>query len=160
MDAVYAFYRYDPSTQAAVIFVVLFAITSLLHAFQILRTRTWYLTALLGGGICECVGYVGRFLNTREDPGCWTMLPFVLQSVLILVAPALMAASIYMVLGRIILLTDGEPYALVKRKWLTKLFVAGDVVSFAMQAGGVFFSSPHDYRDEEDVCVLIKFLSF
>lgn len=137
-EALYAFYRYDPSTQAAAIFVALFAITSLLHAFQILRTRTWYLTALLCGGICETAGYVGRFLNTREDAGCWTMLPYVLQTCLILVAPALMAASIYMILGRIILLTDGESFALVKRKWLTKLFVAGDVISFAMQAGGMF----------------------
>jgi hypothetical protein len=59
-----------------------------------------------------------------------------MQSLLILVAPALFAASIYIILGRIILLVDGERYALVRRKWLTKMFVAGDVLSFMLQGAG------------------------
>ena len=59
-----------------------------------------------------------------------------MQSILLLVAPALFAASIYMTLGRIILLTDGEKHSLISRKWLTKIFVAGDVLSFFMQGGG------------------------
>lgn len=75
-------------------------------------------------------------MGALEDPGCWTMGPYIMQSVLILIAPALMAASIYMILGRIILLTDSEEYALVKRKWLTKTFVAGDVLSFLAQSSG------------------------
>lgn len=41
-----------------------------------------------------------------------------------------------MELGRIILLTEGERHAVVKRRWLTKLFVAGDVVSFLLQGAG------------------------
>ena len=59
-----------------------------------------------------------------------------MQSLLLLVAPALFAASIYMVLGRIILLTDGEKNSLIRQKWLTKIFVAGDVLSFLVQSGG------------------------
>jgi hypothetical protein len=59
-----------------------------------------------------------------------------MQNVLILIGPAFMAASIYMILGRIILLTDGEKHALIRRRWLTKLFVTGDVVSLLMQSSG------------------------
>jgi hypothetical protein len=59
-----------------------------------------------------------------------------MQTLLLLVAPALFAASIYMELSRIILLVDGESHALIKKKWLTKLFVCGDVASFLMQGGG------------------------
>lgn len=59
-----------------------------------------------------------------------------MQSLLILLAPALFAASIYIILGRIILMTDGERYSLVRQKWLTKIFVAGDVLSFLMQGSG------------------------
>lgn len=59
-----------------------------------------------------------------------------MQSLLLLVAPALFAASIYIILGRIILLTDGEAHSLIRQKWLTKIFVAGDVLSFLMQSGG------------------------
>jgi hypothetical protein len=55
---------------------------------------------------------------------------------LILVAPALFAASIYMELGRIILLTDGIQHSIIPKKWLTKIFVIGDVISFCLQAAG------------------------
>jgi hypothetical protein len=60
------------------------------------------------------------------------------QSLLLLVAPALFAATIYMTLGRIILLVDGEVHSIISKKWLTKLFVAGDVLSFMMQGSGSF----------------------
>lgn len=80
-------------------------------------------------------------INSTQDPGCWSLGPYVIQSMLILIAPALMAASIYMILGRIILLTEGEQYVLIKQRWLTKIFVAGDALSLLLQASGtVFFS--------------------
>jgi hypothetical protein len=63
-----------------------------------------------------------------------------MQSLLLLLAPALFAASIYMVLGRIIRLTDGESHSLIKARWLTKVFVAGDVLSFLTQSTGKLFS--------------------
>lgn len=59
-----------------------------------------------------------------------------MQSLLLLIAPALFAASIYIVLGRIILLVDGEQHSLIRQNWLTKVFVTGDVISFLVQAGG------------------------
>lgn len=61
-----------------------------------------------------------------------------MQSVLLLVAPALFAASIYMELGRIVLMVDGERSLFIRRTWLTKLFVAGDVLSFLMQSSGEY----------------------
>jgi hypothetical protein len=63
-------------------------------------------------------------------------MPYIIQNVFLLVAPALFAASIYMILGRIILLTDGESHSFIRRTWLTKLFVTGDVFSFLMQSTG------------------------
>lgn len=66
------------------------------------------------------------------------MGPYIMQNVLILIAPALMAASIYMILGRIILLTEGEHHALIRRRWLTKIFVFGDVASLLLQSSGTF----------------------
>ncbi|CEI67826.1 hypothetical protein FVEN_g9626 [Fusarium venenatum] len=133
-DVVWAFYRFVPSKEANIVFVVLFAMTTLLHTLQLWRTRTWYLIPLVFGGVCEIIGYVGRVLNANENPGCWTMGPYIMQNVLILIAPALFAASIYMILGRIILLTDGEQYSLIKKRWLTKLFVFGDVASLLLQS--------------------------
>lgn len=89
----------------------------------------------------EIIGYVGRALSAKEDPGYWTIGPYVIQAILILVAPALLAATIYMQLGRIIVVTDGESLSLIRKKWLTKTFVFGDVSSFLLQGGGTVHHS-------------------
>lgn len=85
--------------------------------------------------LVEGVGYIGRLMSSTETPN-WTLGPYVMQSTLLLVAPALFAASIYMELGRIIVLLHGEDLSIVRVNWLTKIFVAGDVLSFLMQASG------------------------
>ncbi|RDL40809.1 uncharacterized protein BP5553_00788 [Venustampulla echinocandica] len=59
-----------------------------------------------------------------------------MQTLLLLLAPALFAASIYMVLGRLITYTRGESRAPIRQRWLTKIFVGGDVLSFLVQSGG------------------------
>ena len=56
--------------------------------------------------VVEYVGYVGRAISSEQSPH-WTLGPYVVQAVLLLVAPALFAATIYIELGRIILLVDG-----------------------------------------------------
>ncbi|KAF5266714.1 hypothetical protein FOXYS1_2437 [Fusarium oxysporum] len=141
----WSFYRYEPSTAAAVIFVVLFSITTIVHVFQLIKTKTWYMLAFCLGGISEIAGYIGRAINSTEDPGCWTLGPYVVQSVLLLIAPALMAASIYMILSRVILLTEGEVHEVIRRRWLTKIFVVGDIISIELQsAGGSMMSGANE----------------
>jgi hypothetical protein len=60
----------------------------------------------------------------------------VIQAILILVAPALYAASIYMILGRLVRALHSESLSIIPIKWMTKMFVVGDVVSFLLQSGG------------------------
>ncbi|GFF54678.1 putative RTA1 domain protein [Aspergillus lentulus] len=145
-DSTWKYYRYDPSLPAAILFIILFALSSFLHTHQALRTRTWSFIPFVIGGFCEhsvamsqhlveWVGYIGRVLGHYETPN-WTLGPYILQSLLLLVAPALFAASIYMILGRIILLTNHPEFAIVKPLWLTRFFVCGDVLSFVVQAAG------------------------
>ncbi|GME34133.1 putative RTM1-like protein [Neofusicoccum parvum] len=80
----------------------------------------------------EWIGCISRILSANQTPD-WTVGPYIQQTLLLLVAPALFAASIYMGLGRIILITYGETHSLIRLKWLTKIFVCGDVVSFVLQ---------------------------
>ncbi|CAG7962619.1 unnamed protein product [Penicillium salamii] len=128
-------YTYYPSMGAAVVFIILFAIVTILHTFHLFRTRTWFFIPLVIGGYFELVGYIGRAMSSQQSPN-WTLGPYVMQSTLLLIAPALFAASIYMELGRVILMVKGEQLALVRVSWMTKIFVAGDVLSFLMQASG------------------------
>lgn len=41
-----------------------------------------------------------------------------------------------MELGRIVLLTNGDIHCWVRRQWLTKIFLLGDIISFIMQGAG------------------------
>ncbi|KAI9741720.1 MAG: hypothetical protein M1834_000105 [Cirrosporium novae-zelandiae] len=131
----YVLYHYNPSLVAAVIFIALFNLASVAHTIQLIRRRTWYFIPFVIGGCFETVGYIGRAWSAKQSPD-WTVPPYVMQSLLLLLAPALFAASIYMVLGRIIQLTDGEEHSLIRAKLLTKVFVTGDVLSFFVQSTG------------------------
>jgi hypothetical protein len=75
-------------------------------------------------------------MSASQNPGPYTLGPYIIQSILLLVAPALFAASIYMELGRIVLMVDGQRSLFVRRTWLTKIFVTGDVFSFLLQSSG------------------------
>ncbi|KAI5850149.1 RTA1 like protein-domain-containing protein [Tricharina praecox] len=129
----YVFYYYTPSIVAAAIFAVIFALTTIAHGFQLIRSRTWYFIPMFIGALMEAIGYVGRIMShsDKENLG-----PYIMQSLLLLVAPALFAASIYMVLGRLIAYLDAAHHSMIRLNWLTKFFVLGDVLSFMMQGGG------------------------
>ncbi|KAL4925654.1 RTA1 domain-containing protein [Aspergillus undulatus] len=134
-NAVWAYYRYYPSEAAAILFTVLFAINTFIHVYQLFRHRAWFFIPFVIGGFFEWVGYVGRILSSQESPN-WSMGPYIQQTILLLLAPALFAASIYMMLGRIVVLLDAEHLCMFRKKWLTKFFVTGDILSFTVQAAG------------------------
>lgn len=76
--------------------------------------------------LVEVIGYISRCIAHNATG---KLIPF------ILLAPALFAASIYMVLGRIIRSVRGEQHWLIRVHWLTRAFVLGDVLSFMIQDG-------------------------
>lgn len=129
------YYKYHPSLAAATVFAALFAISTILHTYQLFRTRTWYMIPVVLGGFCEWIGYVGRALNAHEAPE-YHLAPFILQAILLLIAAVLFAASIYMELGHIILLIGGDHHSVIRKKLLTPLFVCGDIFSFLVQSTG------------------------
>ncbi|KAJ4247523.1 hypothetical protein NW762_013202 [Fusarium torreyae] len=131
----FTFYNYEPSLVAAVIFVIIFVVTTLFHLWQMFRYRTWYFIPFLIGCLFEAFGYVGRALSAHEAPD-YTKNPYIMQSILLLLGPALLAASIYMILGRLITLLDADHLSIIRTNWLTKVFVIGDVLSFFAQSGG------------------------
>ncbi|KAH6693790.1 RTA1 like protein-domain-containing protein [Plectosphaerella plurivora] len=126
-------YRYTPSLWAAIITAIIFAILTAIHTWRMFRSRAFYFTAFTIGGAFQAAGYCGRIWSYFDD---MAIGGFVIQAILILVAPALYAASIYMILGRLIRALRAEHLSFIPVKWLTKIFVIGDVVAFTMQAGG------------------------
>lgn len=52
MATEFKFYHYDPSMAGAVVFVVLFLISTSLHSYQLLQTRAWFMIPMVVGGFC------------------------------------------------------------------------------------------------------------
>ncbi|KAK0228173.1 putative RTM1-like protein [Armillaria fumosa] len=129
----YELYRYTPSIVAAAIFAVIFFLSSFFQTWRTFKTRSWYFSAMIVGGLMESIGYIGRIMS-HSNPK--TLGPYIMQTLLLLVAPALFAAAIYVVLGRIIRMLHAERFSLIRINWLTKFFVLGDVISFLLQSGG------------------------
>lgn len=81
----------------------------------------------------ELIGYIARAAAPDKTDN---LILFIIQSVFILVAPALFAASIYMVLSRVARSVHGERHLVIPPRWLTRVFVLGDVFSFLVQSSG------------------------
>jgi hypothetical protein len=45
-------YHYEPSVIATIPFAVLFALTSVIHIWQMIRPRTWYMIPFIIGALC------------------------------------------------------------------------------------------------------------
>lgn len=155
----YALYRYTPSIPAAVVFAGIFLLLSVLHLIRLIRNRTFFFIPFVVGLLCEhedsqpifnishgltpralsveCAGYIARIFSHFDTTA---LGPYIVQTMLILVAPPLFAASIYMTLGRTITKLDAEDKSIVPVRFLTKIFVVGDVISFVLQCGGLWRS--------------------
>ncbi|KAE8423948.1 RTA1 like protein-domain-containing protein [Aspergillus pseudocaelatus] len=127
------FYPYNPSQTAGYAFMAIFGITTVVHIILMFPYKAAYFIPLILGGICETFGYYGRAWshNNRTLISSWA-----LQQMLILCAPPFVAATIYMVLGRIIRAFDAEHLSPMRTKRITVLFVLNDIICFLTQLGG------------------------
>ncbi|KAH7205790.1 RTA1 like protein-domain-containing protein [Fusarium redolens] len=105
-------YRYTPSLGAAIVSVVVFAVLTILHAWKPLRARAQIrVVMLMELYAVQAIGYCGRIWSHYDT---LSVGGFVLQAILILVAPALYAASIYMILGRLIRTLRAQHLSLIR----------------------------------------------
>ncbi|KAJ5489215.1 hypothetical protein N7539_004105 [Penicillium diatomitis] len=104
--------------------------TRLEHCIPVPYPLSRLLTGIKTG---ESFGYYGRAWShhDRTDIRSWA-----LQEMLILCAPPLIAATIYIVLGRIIRAFDAEHLSSMRPKRMTLVFVLNDVICFCTQLGG------------------------
>ncbi|EPS29330.1 hypothetical protein PDE_04279 [Penicillium oxalicum 114-2] len=126
----YTFWYYTPSLPAAVIFLLAYIALTGLHSWKMFKAKVWFCIPFTCGGIFEIIGYIGR---TKAHSDTTSMGPYILQSIFILLAPSLFAASIYMVFGRLIRQVEGEHLSVIRISRLTKTFVWFDVLSFVIQ---------------------------
>ncbi|WXC51064.1 hypothetical protein QX201_010769 [Fusarium graminearum] len=127
-----------------------------LHVYQVVTTRVWFFLPFLLGSLFEATAFISRAISAKEAPN-YTLGLCMVQDHLLLLGPTCYSAAIYMLLGRFIRYLDGDKFALIKPKWLTKIFLFGDITSIVLQAfdGGAYdkTDSSHNLTATEDVVV-------
>ncbi|KAH7014748.1 RTA1 like protein-domain-containing protein [Ilyonectria destructans] len=129
----YYIWRYLPNKGASVVFLLLFLTAFIFMCWKIWKTRVRFCIVFAIGCLFEFIGFAAR---TAAHNKTGRIMPYAIQSMYILVAPALFAASIYMTLSRIVLAVQGSKYSLIKPSRVTAIFVGGDIATFMIQGGG------------------------
>lgn len=58
----FKYYYYTPAMAGAIIFVLLFFVATVIHFWQMFRTRTWFMIPFCIGGLCKSVSFRRRYL--------------------------------------------------------------------------------------------------
>ncbi|GAV51529.1 hypothetical protein ZYGR_0AD07120 [Zygosaccharomyces rouxii] len=141
------YYSYTPEKAAAIAFAIIFGLLVVVSFFFIIHMtrnmkeftvpRQYKKIQLLGsylpllvGCILEVIGYAARCFNPN------LLVPYIIQSVFILIAPAYYAATTYMLFGKIAHLLFAEKLLILPAKYNTLIMVLGDIFSLLLQASG------------------------
>jgi len=160
-------YGYNPSLVLPVVCACLFGVATLIHIALTTRGHCWRLMwAFNLGCFGEVVGYLLRKYSAQHPTGADHGLGlFIGQNLCIILAPACLAASEYMVFGRMVMWI-GRHHSLIRPTRVTRIFVFFDVLSFIVQGvGGSLFSAgkPSLYTPAKAIiCTgfLIQIISF
>ncbi|MCJ1367956.1 hypothetical protein MMC16_007094 [Acarospora aff. strigata] len=127
-------YGYQPSLGAGVTFIVLFACSALIHAWQSFRNRktTPWLWVFFLGAIFECVGWIARTLNHNC---AYSVTYFKVQIAILISAPAFIQAGIYAILWVMTLLIGRHILPLPPKIYVITILVL-DFVCLSLQAIG------------------------
>ncbi|KAF7550940.1 hypothetical protein G7Z17_g5377 [Cylindrodendrum hubeiense] len=123
-------WKHLPSIPAASAFLVLFTLITAIHCWRMVKTQAWFTSAFAIGGLFQIIGYAIRILSHYYTN---QIAPYVIQITFILLAPVFYAASIYMVLSRLVVSVNGERCSIVRPSRMTKIFLAGDLLSLSVQ---------------------------
>ncbi|KAG8797840.1 hypothetical protein FRB91_000777 [Serendipita sp. 411] len=139
-------YGYVPTEAVCITFLVLFAISGLLHLFQAIKYRTWWMIASLVVGCAgEVIGWSGR-LWSSQNPGL--LDPFLMQITTTIISPSFMSAANFTILGFIIR-KIGTQYSWLTPRWYLIIFITLDLASLVVQAIGGARASAAAENDED-----------
>ncbi|KUL90365.1 hypothetical protein ZTR_01994 [Talaromyces verruculosus] len=131
-------YPYNPSKVAGWVFVVIFGIGAAAHFILMFPLRAWFFIPFILG----CIGEYYHFTDWLEH---WeTDDPYLLQLMLILGSAPLLAATVYMTLGRFARALHAEQYTIMSVRWVTKIYVLIDIASFLCQMAGSAMQASSD----------------
>ncbi|KAJ7660125.1 RTA1 like protein-domain-containing protein [Mycena polygramma] len=126
-------YGYVPQEAVAILFLVLFGISTILHVGQATYFRMWWLlpTAALCG-VGELIGWGAR-LWSANSPTAW--MPFTIQICCTGIAPTPLLAATFILFARIVEHL-GTSYSRLTPRLYTIIFLSCDTVALVVQGVG------------------------
>ncbi|EXL94161.1 hypothetical protein FOIG_13063 [Fusarium odoratissimum NRRL 54006] len=146
--------RYQPSVPANAIFIGVFGLSMALHIFQGIKMKTWgFMASMMAGCILEIIGYVGRLI-IHDNP--FDFIGFLLQIIMITIAPVFFSAAIYVLLSQVINFVDPN-VSRFSPKYFYWIFIPSDIISLILQAVGgavsVVSTAKDDVKTGEDISI-------
>ncbi len=137
-------YGYDPSHAAAIVFLVLFALETLIVLAYSIR-QPW-LIAVVVGGVGELAGWGGRYwaANSPCDNNA-----FLMQICSLIIAPCFFSAGLYIIMGRMI--RHARELSLLPPKGFLWIFCVADFISLVLQGAGGGLASTAKTRPARDI---------
>lgn len=138
-------FHYRPDTAGNVTQIVLFSICTIaiIVLNYVFYRRTGnpanYMHAISITGIMEVIGYALR-IDARDR---LDLTSFIVTTVCLLIAPILLAAVNYVVVGKLLKAT-GKPILFIKPAHATCLFLAADILCFLVQASAAALLTSKD----------------
>ncbi|KAJ4488398.1 RTA1-domain-containing protein [Lentinula aciculospora] len=128
-----SFYGYVPTEWICILFVVLYALSTVTHIGQACWYRLWWMIPTAGFcGILEILGWAAR-LWSSHSPGLAE--PYEMQITCTILGPTPLIAATFVILGRVIEQL-GTSYSRLSPRMYTIFFCSADVISLIVQAVG------------------------
>ncbi|PPQ64037.1 hypothetical protein CVT24_008850 [Panaeolus cyanescens] len=129
----YSPYGYVPSRDIAIVFIVLFGFSTLVHIAQAAKYRLWWLFPTVGlCGVLEVTGWAARLWSSYSP---LLSSPFEMQITLTICAPTPLLAANFVILGEMIKYL-GPSYSRLSPRMYSIVFCTCDVISLVVQGVG------------------------
>ncbi|CAK7266886.1 hypothetical protein SEPCBS57363_002318 [Sporothrix epigloea] len=151
--------NYQPSIAASAVFIALFAIAIVVHAYEGFRWRQTlgsFAVPMILGLIDEIIGYIGRIIM-HGNP--FSFNGFLIQIICITTGPVFFCAAIYVTLAKTINFLDLS-LARFNPKFFYWFFIPCDIISLVFQAAGGALSSVTTGSNKAGVDMSLFGLSF
>ncbi|KAF8496771.1 RTA1-domain-containing protein [Russula emetica] len=141
-------YNYIPTEWICITFLVLFGVSTTIHAVQAIRSRLWWLfPSAVFCGLLELGGWGARLWSSYNP---FAEAPFIIQAVNLVTAPTPLVAANFILLGRLIQRLGPQYSRLTPRRY-TIIFVSCDMISLNVQGvgGGIASGSEKSGTDKQ-----------
>ncbi|KAI1403184.1 RTA1-domain-containing protein [Hypoxylon fuscum] len=143
-DKSFYMYRIDLAPNAAFLALFSLSLLAFLGVFAWTRRGGTFTVAMSLGLFCEIIGYAGRIMSWKNQ---WSENGFLMQICCLTIAPAFLAAGIYLCIRRIVF-AFGPENSRIPPKFYTRIFIPCDIVSLVLQAVGGALASVAFHQGE------------